>query len=165
MRDALNMMCRYNRWMNEKLLDACSAISDEERKADRGAPFRSIHGIWNHLLLADRMWMGRFGREPFTARSLDQILYDDWEELKYARDRVDGDIENWISEMTDEDLEGELTVVRLSNPTPIIMPYCQAALHVFNHQTHHRGQITALLEQAGGDCGVTDLGAMPVAVD
>ena len=161
MRDALLLMSRYNRWMNLKLLAACGEISDAQRKQDRAAPFRSIHGLWNHVLLCDRAWLGRFGGAPFRAKSLDEELYADWEELKTERAHTDDALDAWLRALSDQTLAGELRFRRISNPTEFVLPYAQAALHVFNHQTHHRGQITALLEQAGGDCGITDLGQMP----
>jgi uncharacterized damage-inducible protein DinB len=162
MREILNLMNRYNRWMNGNLLEACSALSDAERKADRGAPFRSIHGIWNHLLLCDRAWLLRFRGEPVPYTSLDQELCTDWEELKLERATTDDAIDSWVAGLSDETLAGELRFTPMSNPTPMVMPMRIVALHLFNHQTHHRGQITALLEQAGGDCGVTDLARMPL---
>ena len=71
MKIMLQTMCRYNRWMNEKLYAVCATMPDELRKEDRGAWFHSMHGTLNHLLLADRLWMGRFTGKPFKARSLD----------------------------------------------------------------------------------------------
>jgi uncharacterized damage-inducible protein DinB len=154
---------RYNRWMNERLLDACEALSDTARKEDRGAPFRSVHGTVNHLLLTDLLWLGRFRGEPFAVESLGQELYADWGEFREARRRTDDAIDAWVESLTPETLEGTLTFTLVSRPAEITLPVTLAVMQLFNHQTHHRGQLTTLMEQLGVDCGVTDLPAMPGA--
>jgi uncharacterized damage-inducible protein DinB len=64
--ETITTMARYNRWMNERLYECCSRLPDEARKRDMGAFFKSIHGTLNHLLLADRVWLGRFTGKPFV---------------------------------------------------------------------------------------------------
>lgn len=162
-----NAFARYNRWMNAKIYDAAARLTDEERKRDRGAFFGSIHQTLNHLLVADRIWHGRLsGRTPepgFMAegiKSLDQELASDFGELRTERDRTDNAIAEWAHGMTVESLASDLTFVRRGKPTTV--PCWWAASQVFNHQTHHRGQISTLLFQAGQDPGVTDLFAMLV---
>jgi uncharacterized damage-inducible protein DinB len=150
-------MARYNRWMNEKLYEVCAAMSDEERKRDRGAPFHSMHGVLNHLLLADRVWLGRFNDQPFVVSSLGQELYSDFEELRRERILTDDAIDEWIATLTEGILAAPFTFTSITNSIRRTMPFWQAGQHFFNHQTHHRGQLTALIEQAGYDCGVTDL--------
>ncbi len=154
-------LARYNHWMNEKLFSICAAMSDEERKQNRGAPFKSLHGTWNHLLIADRLWLGRFYHQPFSVPSLDYELFSDFDELKREREKTDAEIFVWVDLLTEDALQRDLTVTSFSNPTQYTRPLWFFALHFFNHQTHHRGQMTAMIEQAGFDCGVTDLGAMP----
>lgn len=154
-------LARYNHWMNEKLFSICATMSDAERKQNRGAPFNSLHGTWNHLLLTDRMWLGRFKQKPVLAPSLSHELFSDFDELKRERQKTDQQIFDWIDSLSDELLQADLTVTSFSNPTQYTRPLWFFALHLFNHQTHHRGQITTLVEQAGYDCGVTDLGALP----
>ena len=80
---------RYNQWMNHKLYTVCEQVPDEERKQDMGAFFHSIHGTLNHLLLGDRLWMGRFTGTDFPVKSLDQELYRDFKELWRARTDTD----------------------------------------------------------------------------
>jgi uncharacterized damage-inducible protein DinB len=150
-------MARYNRWMNETLYACCARLPDEERKKDMGAFFKSMHGTLNHLLLADRVWMGRFTGEPFAARSLDQELYGDFEELRRERVKTDDAICAWIATLTDAQLAGELVYTSIVNPTERRNPLGFAVAHFFNHQTHHRGQLTTLLAQRGIDPGITDL--------
>ena len=156
-------MARYNKWMNQGLYETCAGLSDAQRKQDLGAFFRSIHGTLNHLLLTDRLWMGRFTGEPYTVRSLDEELYADFETLRVERAREDERICDWVETLSDESLGGELVYTSAVNPAPRRMPYWLAVSHFFNHQTHHRGQITTLLKQQGVDPGVTDLVWCPEA--
>lgn len=164
--DCCRALARYNRWMNEKLYAVASKLTDQERKRDRGAFFRSIHGTFNHLLLADRVWMGRFMGVrldgdwigPGGIRSLDQELYADFDELCRERAKMDAAIEEWVAVLTAEKLAAPLRYTRKG--MDYADPLWWSVTHLFNHQTHHRGQVTALLTQAGPDPGVTDLIAM-----
>lgn len=159
----LRTMNRYNQWMNEKLYSVCATMPDESRKADKGAFFKSIHGTLNHLLLTDRVWLGRFTGQPYTvARSLDQELYSDFGELWRERRLTDAALEAWSTALTEAQLAAPFTFVSMSNPTQRTMPLWQLVLHVFNHQTHHRGQMTTIMEQLGYDSGMTDLAQMPL---
>lgn len=155
------MMASYNRWMNERLYALCAGLSDAERKRDVGAFFRSIHGTLNHLLLGDRIWLGRFQARPFAVDSLDQELYSDFAELRAARDTTDREIAAWAESLTAEQLGDPLTYGSVTNPPRRTYPMWVTVVHFFNHQTHHRGQLTALLSQLGLDPGVTDLIWLP----
>ena len=154
-------MASYNRWMNDKLYAACAELNDEERKLDRQAFFKSIHGTLNHILLADRVWFGRFIGKPFQVRSLDQELYADFADLRAERGSTDQDIEGWAQGLTDEQLAGKLHWTSIVFPKPQVHDLWVCVAHFFNHQTHHRGQVTALLSQCGKSYGVTDLIFMP----
>ena len=156
-------MAAYNQWMNDRLYGCCATLSDEERKRDAGAFFKSIHGTLNHLLLADRVWLGRFGQEPFAVQSLDQELYADFAQLRAERAAMDASIVEWAAALSDADLAGELAYVGIVNPQRRRCPYGLAVAHFFNHQTHHRGQVTTLLAQRGIDPGVTDVLWLPEA--
>lgn len=158
------LMARYNRWMNEKLYEVCAQLSDEQRKADMKAPFHSVHGTLNHLLLTDRVWMGRFLSTPFVeAKSLDQELYSNFEELRRERQQTDAQIEAWAATLSESAFDGVLHFTPMSRPQEMIISVGISIVHFFNHQTHHRGQLTTLLEQLGCDFGVTDLPVMPDA--
>jgi uncharacterized damage-inducible protein DinB len=163
MTEHFRRMARYNRWMNEKLYAICATMSDDERKQERTVPFRSIHGVLNHLLLADRVWLGRFNDQPFIVSSLEQELFSDFDELRGERDLTDDAIDRWGMTLTEAVLAAPFTFTSITNPVRRTMPLWQAAQHFFNHQTHHRGQLTALIELAGYDCGVTDLLVLPEA--
>ncbi len=161
----LKILARYNGWMNAKLYGLAAPMSDEERKRDRGAFFKSIHGTFNHLLVGDRVWLSRFREEPATdgfmapgIRSLDQELFADFEELGRERARTDAELSAWVAELTEERLASPLAYKRRG--TQHQHPLWWAVAHVFNHQTHHRGQITTLFMQSGRDPGVTDVMAM-----
>lgn len=154
------LMSRYNRWMNEKLYAVCSTMPDEMRREDKGAFFRSVRGILNHILLTDRVWLGRFTGEPFAVQSLSQELYADWDELKAERVKTDAALDAWIVAVPDEKWRRDFTFTAISNPIPRTQPLWTLGAHLFNHQTHHRGQLTTLMEQLGYDSGVTDLPMM-----
>ena len=161
----LGASARYNRWMNDKLYALAATLSDEERKRNRGAFFKSIHGTLNHLLLADRVWLARFTGVTVPGdfigpgiRSLDQELFADFDDLRKERALTDEEILNWVNGLTQERLAAPLVYMRAGQKQEA--PLWWAVAHVFNHQTHHRGQVTALLTQHGVDPGVTDLFAM-----
>lgn len=168
--DQYRALARYNLWMNDKLYALVGKLEDVERKRDRGAFFRSIHGTLNHLLLADRRWMGRFtgDEERFASRdasgkaieitALSQELYANFDDLSRERARTDADILAWVHHIDERALSGDLTYTR--SGTVHTHPLWWAVGHFFNHQTHHRGQVTTLLTQMGIDPGVTDLIAM-----
>jgi uncharacterized damage-inducible protein DinB len=159
--DYFGRMARYNRWMNTRLMETCSQLSDADRKQPRGAPFGSIHGLWNHLLLADRLWMARFDGTPLPYQSLNEEVCSDWDELKTQREHTDDAIDVFLATLDEEKLASTLRVTAMSTGRQFEMPMWIGLQQLFNHQTHHRGQITALMEQAGLDCGVTDIAAMP----
>jgi uncharacterized damage-inducible protein DinB len=154
-------LAAYNRWMNDKLYAACAELSDAERKADRKAFFKSIHGTLNHILLADRVWFGRFIGKPVKFKSLDEELYADFADLRAERGSTDQDIEGWAQGLSDEQLAGKLRFTSMLRPEPLEYDLWILVTHFFNHQTHHRGQVTALLSQLGKEYGVTDLPWMP----
>ena len=153
-----SVMATYNQWMNQKLCDLCADIPDLERKSDRGAFFKSIHGTLNHILIADSIWLGRFTQQPFIAK-LDRELHIDFSELRTHRERLDLTIIDWAQDLTPDWLNTDLTYTNSTGITRTL-PHWVFVTHMFNHQTHHRGQLTTLLNQLGYDPGVTDLHTM-----
>lgn len=163
---------RYNAWMNRNLYDVAATLADDERQRDLGAFFRSVHGTFNHLLLADRAWLYRFTKDPAVGasrdasgavieiRSLDQILYADFPTLRRERERTDADLQHWAAGLTPAALAAPFTYRAMATGQTYEQPLWCLVTHVFNHQTHHRGQVTTLLKQLGRDPGVTDLAAM-----
>lgn len=159
----LSLMADHNRWMNEKLYAVCAGIPDEARKRDLGAFFRSIHGTFNHLLLVDRLWLGRITGKPFPIRSLDQELYADFDTLKRERADTDAVIAGFIAGLQPVRLAEVLTYTSFVKQESVTLPLGLILTHLFHHQTHHRGQITTLISQLGYDFGATDMIYMPGA--
>ena len=152
---------RYNAWMNQKVYAVCTEIEDAERKRDRGAFFGSIHGTLNHLLFGDRAWIGRFTGKAYANAPIGTDLYEDFDELHGARQEMDRDILAWSENLTEAWLNGELTWTSALDGRTRARPNWLLASHLFNHQTHHRGQLTTLLSQLGYDVGPTDLPWLP----
>lgn len=160
-------MAHYNRWMNEKVYAACDTLSDEQRKADRGAFFRSIHSTLNHILWGDYMWVGRFTQGTALSKEypkgiLGIDLHEDWNALKRARAAMDEDILAWSEAVEPEWLARDFSWYSGLTKSTRTRPAWLLVAHLFNHQAHHRGQVTTLLSQCGVDPGVTDLMLMPM---
>lgn len=157
------LMARYNQWMNQAIYQAACELSEQDRKADCGLFFKSIHGTLNHLFLCDRMWLDRFtGQIPSAdLKTLDQELYSEFAALKTARDALDKEIIDWAASILSDVLPERLVYNSLATGAEKNVDFTQTIIHFFNHQTHHRGQITTALNQAGVDVGVTDLLFMP----
>ena len=153
-------MADYNHWMNQKLYATCSKIPDDKRREDLGAFFKSIHATLNHILVSDRIWLGRFLNQPFLAQ-LDQELYANFDHLRQERELTDQQIITWCDTLSVEWLSHPFTYTGITSPIARVRPGWLLVTHFFNHQTHHRGQITTLLNQLGYDLGVTDLPYLP----
>jgi uncharacterized damage-inducible protein DinB len=156
-------LARYNRWQNENLYGVADALSDAERRRERGAFFGTIHGTLSHLLWADRIWMSRFAGTPRPAGGIPESvsLYGDWGELKRERAAFDGVIVDWADKLNDDTVAGDLTWFSGAIKAEVSRPKWLLLTHMFNHQTHHRGQVHCMLTQAGGKPGDTDLFIMP----
>ncbi len=146
LKERFDELAAYNRWANRRVYDAAATLPDAVRKQPAGLFFGSLHGTLNHMLVADYIWMRRFtGNGPVPER-LNQILHDDFAELRAAREREDERILAFVT-----GLRGYEQVLEYQNSTG--KTYQQAlepALsHFFNHQTHHRGQLHAGLTIAG----------------
>ena len=136
--DVARLLARYNRLANERLYAACATLPDEERKRDRRGFFRSIHGTLNHILRGDRNWLTRFQGGEASSAGLDAILYEEFAELAAARAAEDDRLEAFARDLTSSFLAGSIRYVNnegraLEDPTDLLV------LHLFNHQTHHRG--------------------------
>jgi len=157
-------MARYNRWQNGNLYSVAERLSDEERRRERGAFFGSIHHTFSHLLWADGTWMSRFTPEvPKPAGGIPESvsLYPDWDGLKRERAKMDAAILDWANKIDGTWLAGDMTWFSGAVKREVTKPHWQLLVHFFNHQTHHRGQVHAMLTAAGGKPGDTDLFAMP----
>ena len=172
----IELLAAYNQWMNTKVFDSAMQLEDKELAADKGAFFGSILGTLNHILVGDTIWLQRFARHPAnyvaleTVRnlskpdSLDQVLFADIRSLKQHRDMIDFTITQWASSIAEIDLDLALQYADMKGQASN-RPFFSLLMHFFNHQTHHRGQVTTLLSQAGIDVGETDLLALIPTVD
>lgn len=170
LKKGLEVMARYNQWMNTNLFDVTAGMPPRELSADRGAFFGSILGTLNHILVADVVWLKRFIEHGHyaalddlsswsTPGDLNDWLYNDPASLKSARGQMDMMLIGLTNELQDSDLSSAMRFHDMAGVSHR-KHLGHLLLHVFNHQTHHRGQVTTLLSQLGIDPGVTDLGAM-----
>jgi uncharacterized damage-inducible protein DinB len=150
-------LARYNAWANTRLYDAAERLTEAEYRADRGAFFRSVHGTLNHLLVTDRIWMQRMSGAGEAPTRLDAILFEDVAALRVARLAEDSRITTFVTELSEPALNGVIRYRRVSTPEPFEQPLVQVLAHLFNHQTHHRGQIHAILTGLTGQAPELDL--------
>ena len=158
----IQLMARYSGWMNGKLYTACAQLSDEKRREDLGAFFGSIHLTLNHILHGDRMFLSRFEGKDETFAPLGTDLYPDFEALRRERRSTDEHVQAWAKHVEPTWLEQTLTYTSMSDGKTRTVPHWVLVTHMFNHGTHHRGQITTLLSQLGVDVGQTDIPFMPM---
>lgn len=166
--DQFRLYADYNRLMNVRQYDAAARLSDSELRDDRGAFFKSVLGTLNHLLVADTLWLKRFATHPASASALaavvvmrkpvalNEILYDDLDELRRQRVVLDEMIVRWLAGLAEADLQDALTYDSMTRGR-FCKPLAGLVSHFFLHQVHHRGQVTTLLSQSGVDFGETDL--------
>lgn len=151
------MFGHYNAWANKRLYDAAARLSDAQYRADRGAFFGSVHGTLNHLLVTDRIWMQRFTGSGEAPDRLDAILFETLDGLRPAREAEDRRIVDFVDGLDDARLAGTIEYRRVSTPEMFAQPLAAALAHWFNHQTHHRGQLHALLTGLVGQAPELDL--------
>ena len=160
----VQVMARYNRWQNRSIYAAADTLQDSERKEPRGAFFGSVHGTLNHLLWGDRMWMHRLaGWQAPSPKSIRESLdyYPDWDALQRERQSSDEAILDWADGLAPSALEGGLSWYSGAVGHDVTRPKWLLITHLFNHQTHHRGQVHCLLTQLGAKPQDTDLPFMP----
>jgi uncharacterized damage-inducible protein DinB len=141
-------LAHYNAWANERLYDACAQLPEAEYMKPRAAFFGSIHGTLNHLLVGDRVWLARIEHKPRVKVTLDQILYGDLVALRVARQAEDEHLVNVVDGLSVRSLDQPLAYANMAGErhrTPLRL----VLGHLFNHQTHHRGQVHGLLSQTG----------------
>ncbi|WP_127651479.1 DinB family protein [Pseudomonas koreensis] len=162
------LMATYNEWMNANIYEAAKSLSDEELSVDRKAYFGSILGTLNHLVAGDTIWLKRFAEHPANysdlepirqlpaPKSLNHLAFSNIRDLSAHRVWLDSIIVEWSLSMTEADLDHDLSYASMTG-VPSHRSFYGLVMHFFNHQTHHRGQVTTLLSQAGVEIGNTDL--------
>ncbi|WP_404927001.1 DinB family protein [Mesorhizobium sp. ORM16] len=143
------MFAAYNQWANGRIYDAAADLDEEEFNRDVGAFFGSMKRTLNHLLAADRIWMKRFTGEGDAPTALDAILYQALPGLRMAREAEDRRIVGWVGALSDKALSGRFIYMTVSDMRTVSQRLAPALDHVFNHQTHHRGQAHMILTVLG----------------
>lgn len=168
MKKNFQLFANYNQWMNRNIYGAASSLSLLQLTEDRGAYFGSVLGTLNHILVGDIIWLKRFATHPTsfaslayilklnTPKALSEPIYSNFSELTKAREKMDEVIVAFSLEVTDEDYEHCLAYTNTKG-IEFTDNFSSLVQHFYNHQTHHRGQVTTLLNQMGVDCGVTDM--------
>ena len=157
-------MARYNSWQNNQLMPVLEAMSMAELSQERGSFFGSLLGTANHLLWGDALWMSRFDPSviaPDCTLSDSPALHSTIGSWAADRFRMDGKIRFWADGIRALELEGDMTWHSASAGREITAPVATCVVHFFNHQTHHRGQIHAMLTAAGQKAPVSDLFLLP----
>ncbi|WP_160151760.1 DinB family protein [Microbulbifer sp. ALW1] len=165
---AFELLAQYNQWMNERIYISAENLSTSELAEDRGAFFGSILGTLNHILVGDIIWLKRFSEHPsnFSSlvhvreisqpESLAEIRHCDLSALRSERKLIDEIFVNLSKEITQSDADSSLTY-RNTQGDVFSKNFGHLVQHIFNHQTHHRGQVSTLFSQLGYDIGATDL--------
>ncbi len=158
------VLARYNQWQNANLYEAASGLPDSRRRENLGAFFGSIHATLSHLVWADKIWLHRFNgrnepRRLTIVESVDECPA--WQEMREERTGLDQEIIEWAGSLSAGELTGDLTWHSSAVGREITKPRALLIAHFFNHQTHHRGQVHAMLTASGRKPGDTDLPFMP----
>ena len=155
------LMAEYNTWMNRKVYDLCSTLPHALLHEDRGAFFKSIYLTLNHIAFVDLAFLSRFTGDPTTAPPLGVDLFGGFAGLAAERERMDSRLLQWANSLTEAWLARSLTYESKVDGRSRTVPQWVLVTQLFNHQTHHRGQITTMLTQLGHDVGSTDIPFMP----
>jgi uncharacterized damage-inducible protein DinB len=140
------ILARYNRIANGRLFESCAQLDDSEYRRRRQGSFDSIHGLLNHILLGDRIWMARFEGGGHTTPKLSAELFHGFPDLRAARTEQDARIETFFAYISEAFLRTPLRYTN-SEGRECVEEAPVAVLHLFNHQTHHRGQVHVMLSQ------------------
>jgi uncharacterized damage-inducible protein DinB len=147
MLEHLRRMARYNRWANRRLYAACENLASEEYHRPRRAFFGSIHGTLNHLLVGDRIWLARIEGKPYPHLRLDDQPYASLADLEVARRGEDERMIGLVDGYDESDLPQPMRYRLITRPETVETPLHLCWLNLFNHQTHHRGQVHDQLSQ------------------
>jgi uncharacterized damage-inducible protein DinB len=152
-------MAAYNAEMNRRIYGAAMVLEDAQRRADVGLFWRSIHATLSHIYWADLAWLARFGvgQAPAVAIRDSGAMEDDFRRLWSLRQELDAEIIGWADVYDESQSEGMLEWWSGAAGRQMAKPRALCLMQLFNHQTHHRGQVHAALTQVGVSTGDTDL--------
>lgn len=156
MKDHIIDMANYHVWAYQRLFTKIDQLNDEEYYKDYGLFFKSIHKTLNHLYLADKLWYSRFNQGEFYTQNLNDELCTDRYELKNL---IIIQAEIWINYVNQLENHPELVHYIQTNGQESHMPFMSTIAHVFNHGTHHRGQISTILSQLNQETPELDFSA------
>jgi uncharacterized damage-inducible protein DinB len=151
------LMARFNQRVNRQVYDKVATLDEAAYRADSGIFFGSIHHTLNHLLVVDRLWLGRITGTDRGIQSLDQILFEDFPSLRAAREAEDQALIALLDGMPDEKIDAQVRFTTIKRDRSFEARIRDLLSGMFNHQTHHRGQIYAVLQQRGMDLPDIDL--------
>jgi uncharacterized damage-inducible protein DinB len=152
-----HLMARYNAWMNTRLYAVCATLPEADLRKDRGAFFRSIYATLNHIAYGDLAFLSRFAGDTSGVPELGADLFGSFGVLRSERAALDQRLLGWSESLSPAWLAESLTYTSKVDGRTRTVPNWVLVTHLFNHQTHHRGQVTTLLSQMGLDVGSTDL--------
>lgn len=144
-----HMLADYNAWANRLVYAAAAQLSEEELHQDTGAFFGSIFATLSHLITADRIWLNRFTGQGPKPKALNERPYERLEDLRAARVEEDDRLIRFSRSLTPEAIERPFSYSPVSSPEIVTQKLWPALTHIFNHQTHHRGQVHAGLTSMG----------------
>ncbi len=162
--DYVRTMARYNRWQNSSLYREADKLTEAQRSENRGAFFGSVHATLSHILFGDQIWMHRLTGSPAPVATTikDSVaMVQDWTGLKAQRAAFDEVMMAWADKLEPAVLEGELTWMSAALNRQFTQPRWMLVTHMFNHATHHRGQVHCMLTGFGLKPDDTDIPFMP----
>lgn len=139
---------QYNAWANARLYDSCAALSDDDYRRERKAFFGSIHKTLNHIYVVDQLWRGRIEGRKAAVKSLAEVPFETFEDLRAAREAEDAALIRLMGTLSEQNLE-DVVVYDFLDGTRGDAPLTVLLITLFNHQTHHRGQVHVMLTQSG----------------
>ena len=142
------LLANFNKWTNNKIITFCKKLTENEYKKDRKAFFSSIHGTLNHLLVVDRAFTSRIEGRKYDLKNLNQILYENLFQLEDARIKKDKNLIDLVNNLSEESINKEITYQNFE-AKKTTCTINMMLITMFNHQTHHRGQVHNMLSQAG----------------
>ncbi|MCH2095109.1 MAG: damage-inducible protein DinB [Rhodobacteraceae bacterium] len=159
------LMARYNAWQNHSIYHAALCLDDTARQEDRGAFWGGIQSTLAHLMWGDLVWISRFdGGAGADVDGRDASDRYDWPTLWHERPLLDARIAAWSWSILDDDLTGDVRWYSGFLKSEMTRPKALCVMQLFNHQTHHRGQVHAMLTAAGAHPDDTDLQLLPEEV-